>query len=145
MNATINTMPETDNGSHQVPGMCYVPWQTFGKTYDPMRGLAAGTMQYEYDAGRAAAMTRPSSQPMNRSELYRWVMALGFCAYDMLLYLDTHPDDAQALSYYNQCNELYNSAKKTYEERFEPLSAFGSQPLEDWDWNDGPMPWEGVK
>ena len=72
-------------------------------------------------------MTRPSSQPMNRSELYRWVMALGFCAYD------------------NQCNELYNSAKKTYEERFEPLSAFGSQPLEDWDWNDGPMPWEGVK
>lgn len=82
-------------------------------------------MQYEYDAGRAAAMTRPSSQPMNRSELYRWVMALGFCAYDMLLYLDTHPDDAQALSYYNQCNELYNSAKKTYEERFEPLSAFG--------------------
>ena len=34
-------------------------------------------------------MTRPSSQPMNRSELYRWVMALGFCAYDMLLYLDT--------------------------------------------------------
>ena len=66
-------------------------------------------------------------------------------AYDMLLYLDTHPDDAQALSYYNQCNELYNSAKKTYEERFEPLSAFGSQPLEDWDWNDGPMPWEGVK
>ena len=102
-------------------------------------------MQYEYDAGRAAAMTRPSSQPMNRSELYRWVMALGFCAYDMLLYLDTHPDDAQALSYYNKCNELYNSAKKTYEERFEPLSAFGSQPLEDWDWNDGPMPWEGVK
>ena len=32
-------------------------------------------------------MTRPSSQPMNRSELYRWVMALGFCAYDLLLYL----------------------------------------------------------
>ncbi len=157
MNATINTMPETDNGSHQVPGMCYVPWQTFGKTYDPMRGLAAGTIFPELDKpftgkcnmnmmrGRAAAMTRPSSQPMNRSELYRWVMALGFCAYDMLLYLDTHPDDAQALSYYNQCNELYNSAKKTYEERFEPLSAFGSQPLEDWDWNDGPMPWEGVK
>ena len=42
-------------------------------------------------------MTRPSSQPMNRSELYRWVMALGFCAYDMLLYLDTHPDDAGTL------------------------------------------------
>ena len=70
-------------------------------------------------------MTRPSSQPMNRSELYRWVMALGFCAYDMLLYLDTHPDDAQALSYYNQCNELYNSAKK-----------------DTWKWVQQPFPWE---
>ena len=49
MNATINTMPETDNGSHQVPGMCYVPWQTFGKTYDPMRGLAADTIFPELD------------------------------------------------------------------------------------------------
>ena len=39
MNATINTMPETDNGSHQVPGMCYVP----------MRGLAAGTIFPELD------------------------------------------------------------------------------------------------
>ena len=91
-------------------------------------------------------MTRPSSQPMNRSELYRWVMALGFCAYDMLLYLDTHPDDAQALSYYNQCNELYNSAKKTYgrtiSSRCPHLAASR--------WRTGTgvtcaMPWEGVK
>ena len=49
-------------------------------------------------------MTRPSSQPMNRSELYRWVMALGFCAYDMLLYLDTHPDDRTSSCIgYEQC------------------------------------------
>ena len=27
----------------------YVPWQTFGKTYDPMRGLAAGTIFPELD------------------------------------------------------------------------------------------------
>ena len=95
--------------------------------------------------GRHSAKPTIPCAGLPQAQLYRWVMALGFCAYDMLLYLDTHPDDAQALSYYNQCNELYNSAKKTYEERFEPLSAFGSQPLEDWDWNDGPMPWEGVK
>lgn len=44
MNATINTMPETDNGSHQVLACATFHWQTFGKTYDPMRGLAAGTI-----------------------------------------------------------------------------------------------------
>ena len=81
----------------------------------------------------------------SRQQMLKWVDMLSFAVQEANLYLDTHPDDAQALSYYNQCNELYNSAKKTYEERFEPLSAFGSQPLEDWDWNAGPMPWEGVK
>ena len=85
------------------------------------------------------------NQPSPRCSFLQQINEVSFAVNDMLLYLDTHPDDAQALSYYNQCNELYNSAKKTYEERFEPLSAFGSQPLEDWDWNDGPMPWEGVK
>lgn len=89
-------------------------------------------------------MTRSmNQQPMNQAELYRWVMALGFCSYDMLLYLDTHPDDAEALSYFNQCTQLYQSARRTYEEKYAPLSAFGDEPLEDWDWNAAPMPWEG--
>ena len=90
-------------------------------------------------------MMNPNCQTAAGQALLMQVDQAGFAVVDANLYLDTHPDDAQALSYYNQCNELYNSAKKTYEERFEPLSAFGSQPLEDWDWNDGPMPWEGVK
>ena len=61
-------------------------------------------------------MDRPGFSPqMNQKELFGWVSALGFCAYDMLLYLDTHPEDEEALNYFNQCNELYLSAKRTYE------------------------------
>lgn len=33
----------------QVPGMAYVPWQTFGETYDPRQALKAGTIFPELD------------------------------------------------------------------------------------------------
>lgn len=33
----------------QVPGMAYVPWQTFGKTYDPRQALKSGTIFPELD------------------------------------------------------------------------------------------------
>lgn len=80
---------------------------------------------------------------MNQKELYEWVMMLGFCAVDMMLYLDTHPDDEEALNYFNQCTALYNAAKQSYQERFGPLNAFSEQERSSWDWNTAPMPWEG--
>ena len=67
-------------------------------------------------------MNKPNRpQQMTRNELFNWVSMLGFCAFDMALYLDTHPDDEEALNYFNQCNELYRSAKDAYEEQFGSL------------------------
>lgn len=83
------------------------------------------------------------SESMNRKELNDWLSMLNFCSIDMLLYLDTHPDDREALEYFNQCTELYQSAKRTYERRFGQINAFSGGPLECWDWNAAPMPWEG--
>ena len=80
---------------------------------------------------------------MNQKELYEWIMMLGFCAVDMMLYLDTHPDDEEALNYFNQCNTLYNAAKQSYQEQFGLLNAFSEQERFSWDWNTAPMPWEG--
>lgn len=80
---------------------------------------------------------------MNQKELYEWIMMLGFCAVDMMLYLDTHPDDEEALNYFNQCNTLYNVAKQSYQEQFGLLNAFSEQERFSWDWNTAPMPWEG--
>lgn len=83
------------------------------------------------------------SENMNRNELDNWLSMLKFCSIDMMLYLDTHPDDREALEYFNQCTELYQSARKTYEKRYGQLSAFTGGPLDCWDWNAAPMPWEG--
>ena len=92
-------------------------------------------------------MNRPNQdmqqKRMSQKELYEWIMMLGFCAVDMMLYLDTHPDDEEALNYFNQCNTLYNAAKQSYQEQFGLLNAFSEQERFSWDWNTAPMPWEG--
>ena len=111
--------------SWQTPGMAYVPWQNFTKVYDPKMNRAG------------------SMQPMNQKELYEWIATLGFCAVDMMLYLDTHPDDEAALDYFNQCTQLYRNAKMAYEKQYGPLNAFGESNADEWNWNEGPMPWEG--
>lgn len=92
-------------------------------------------------------MNRPNQdmqqKRMNQKELYEWIMMLGFCAVDMMLYLDTHPDDEEALNYFNQCTALYNAAKQSYQEQFGQLNAFSEQERSSWDWNTAPMLWEG--
>lgn len=92
-------------------------------------------------------MNRPNQdmqqKRMNQKELYEWIMMLGFCAVDMMLYLDTHPDDEETLNYFNQCTALYNAAKQSYQEQFGQLNAFSEQERSSWDWNTAPMPWEG--
>lgn len=90
-------------------------------------------------------MNRPNSgQSMSWRELYDWIAMLGFCAVDMMLYLDTHPDDEEARNYFNQCTQLYRNAKAAYENQYGSLSAFRNSE-DGWMWNEGPMPWEGVR
>ncbi len=71
-----------------------------------------------------------------------WIMMLGFCAYDMQLYLNSHPDDKDAIEYFQHCNELYQNAKHLYQEKFASLVAGGNNSSNEWDWACTPMPWE---
>lgn len=86
------------------------------------------------------------NRKMNQRQLLDWVTMLGFCAYDMLLYLDTHPSDQNALDYYKECNQLFQNAKATYEESYGPLTMGAAGERNGyWDWGDQVLPWEGVK
>ena len=81
---------------------------------------------------------------MSRRQMLEWVMMLGFCAYDMMLYLDTHPTDSDALEYYEECNRMYQEAKRAYEEAYGPLTAESAHTNQGkWSWGMQPLPWEG--
>ena len=76
-----------------------------------------------------------------RSELLRKLTGYQFAALDMQLYLDTHPNDMNALMMYNGYRKSQQAAQKQYESLYGPLS---SDMVSDhsWEWVHGPWPWE---
>ncbi len=67
-----------------------------------------------------------------------------FALIDAGLFLDTHPDNASALAYFNKIKPEAAQAAETYEKNFGPLTK-DSVNRSDWAWCKGPWPWEGVK
>ncbi len=65
-----------------------------------------------------------------------------FAAYDMLLYLDTHPCDKKAFEMFRELVKKFDALKKDYEKNYGPLSAFASAYSTTFDWIDSPWPWE---
>ncbi len=82
---------------------------------------------------------------MNRKQMLEWVQMLSFCVVDMQLYLDTHPEDKEAFEYFQEAVEMYEKAKKKFEESFGPLTATSAAMYDKWTWSDMPLPWEGVR
>ena len=80
---------------------------------------------------------------MDRLKMLEMVQALCFVVVDMQLYLDTHPCDADALTFYRNAVANYEKAKRQFEDMYGPLTAEQSLNEDRWDWSDMPLPWEG--
>ena len=39
--------------------------------------------------------------PMNQQQLFAWINEISFVVKDIILYLDTHPEDEEAMNYFN--------------------------------------------
>ena len=65
--------------------------------------------------------------------------SVGFAMYETRLFLDTHPDDKDALSMLNKYQTKYDAIKKEYEEQYGPLTLNGTNSDE---WLKDPWPWD---
>lgn len=84
----------------------------------------------------------PVNMGQTREFLMGQIREAGFAMDDVLLYLDTHPSDAAALSYYKQAAAIRNSAVAAYESQYGPLTV--NQVKGDrWSWVTETWPWEG--
>lgn len=73
------------------------------------------------------------------------IQELEFTALDLNLFLDTHPDDMDALMEYNRCVVEIDNAKKVYEMKYGPLTNFGYAPSQyPWKWIEEPWPWQTI-
>lgn len=80
---------------------------------------------------------------MDREKLMKTITRASFAMDDVKLFLDTHPNCQEALEYYQEAKKIREEAWKTYTENFGPLSSYEVDNTDYWDWNQGPMPWEG--
>ena len=63
---------------------------------------------------------------MNQEELLKSLMELDFIAVDLGLFLNTHPDDSDAIAAYNQVITAADTVRMKYEETVGPLCSFRS-------------------
>ncbi|MCL6549238.1 MAG: spore coat protein CotJB [Alicyclobacillus sp.] len=79
-------------------------------------------------------------------EYYQYLtelQAIDFVLVDLTLYLDTHPDDAQALAQFTQFQRRKQVLTQQFEALFGPLQEFGNSPAgRTWAWSDAPWPWQ---
>ena len=75
-----------------------------------------------------------------RQAALRAVQELSFVKCELELYLDTHPDCAQALDYYNKTVTALEEAVAAYEAEYGPIRA-EHQRGEGWTWINGDWPW----
>ena len=82
------------------------------------------------------------NQQMSQKQLLQWINMVSFAVNDITLYLDTHPNDARALSDYNCYAEQLRALKDIYMKNYGPLENFGNSVSRgSWKWNTQPFPW----
>ena len=78
---------------------------------------------------------------MNRAELLRSIQIADFALIEANLFLDSHPDDANALAYYGKYKAMLDSLTEEYVEKYGPLTAKQYKGWDHWKWIDDPYPW----
>lgn len=78
-----------------------------------------------------------------QSRMLKDISIIGFTIVDLLLYLDTHPFDKQAMEYFNHYARIQDQLVRDFSARFYPLRASLSTDTKEWSWATSPMPWEG--
>lgn len=117
----------------------YVPYQREGgQTYQSSKGIVRGTMFPGLDL--------PFMNMVNNSELSNTMthqlQALHFAISELGLYLDTHPNDRDALELFDQYVELYEEASQRFENEKGPMTQMQAANSGTYRWTEGPWPWD---
>lgn len=82
----------------------------------------------------------------SKMQLLQEITELEFIGVELNLFLDTHPDNMDALNDYNAYSAQLNAHLKEYNEKFGPLLGFAFQPMATpGSWVNTPWPWQGNK
>lgn len=80
----------------------------------------------------------------NGEALLQKLRQVDFAIYDTVLYLDAYPNCRKALAHYHSLLEMQRKLKAEYEAMHGPITCFGNESRDSWDWTATPWPWESV-
>ena len=76
-----------------------------------------------------------------REEMLKKLQSYHFAAYDLNLYLDTHPHDKKALEMFREVTCKAKEAYVAFMKEFGPLTAMDNTQ-DEWEWLENPWPWD---
>lgn len=75
--------------------------------------------------------------------LMEQLQAIDFVLVELTLYLDNHPNDAEAIQQFNHYAQLSHQVRHQVEQYYGPMQQFGnSYSGYPWNWIDSPWPWQ---
>lgn len=127
------------------------PWN--GQLYEWDQAIKIGTIFPELNLPFFAAESLPGQIPPmagngnvvktpeqeEREHLLARLNAISFALDDVVLFLDTHPQEIQAAQLRTKLLKERKALKQAFVEKFYPLT----KECEG-NWGDGPIPWEGA-
>lgn len=86
--------------------------------------------------------SRSNYDNCDKNTIIKNVYEIGFVLTEVMMYLDTHPTDSEALAYYAEMKEQYKMCTRRYNELCGPLTMLDVKDDNYWTWIAKPMPWE---
>lgn len=77
-----------------------------------------------------------------KKALFDQINAVSFAMDDLRLFLDTHPDDEEALALFNDYMGQRTELIGKYTEKYGPVDSYFLDTSNGWCWNAAPMPWK---
>lgn len=78
----------------------------------------------------------------DKDKLRHYIDVASFAVDEAKLFLDTHPDDKEALEYFNHYNKTRKHAVAEYSACFGPLVVEEADCEKEFQWATKPWPWE---
>ena len=120
----------------------YVPFQMENPPkYDAGKGIIRGTL---YPGLDLPFMGMVNNKPLSGSCMSE-LQTAAFAIQELALYLDTHPDDAEALALYQKYQQQYHTNCEVYRSKYGPLNHMTPSVGTKYQWLDDPWPWEYSK
>ncbi len=80
----------------------------------------------------------------NKEQMLKDISIVDFILVELMLYLDTHPTDRNAMEYFNHYSRMKNQMMKEFSQKYFPLTKDLAESNKEWRWGAAPLPWEGA-